>query len=121
MNITQEEAKVLRVLGEDEGASVYELATGASLTASEVRNAISHLVEHHLAETVRNTPGFIRLTNEGKRLRRSLSPGRDVPKGLVVTDELPWFDANLSEADLDAALDAAVQQESAGVGKEPGR
>jgi hypothetical protein len=120
MNITKEEAKVLRVLGEDEGASVYELASLASLTTSEVRNAVSHLLEHHLAEEVSDTPSF-KLTNEGKRLRRSLNLGRDVHKGFVVSDELPGFDADLNEADLDAALDAAAQQEPAGVGKEPGK
>jgi DNA-binding MarR family transcriptional regulator len=115
MTITNTEAKLLSVLSEDDGANLYELASSAKLTTSEVRRALSRLLDDHLAEEVekkeRDAPHvYVKLTEEGKRVRRSLSGSGQVFRGFgafVVPERVPDVAA---EADLDAALDAEIHK-----------
>jgi len=120
MILTSKEAKVLTVLDES-GANTYQLASGAELTISEVREAVSHLVEDRLVEE-EDDGRYLKLTHQGQRVRRSLAgpqPGpASAPRGgrIVVVperqDRTSDHGKGLDTAALDAALDAEIQKRS---------
>lgn len=113
--ITTSEAKTLRAFGDYTDANVYELASTAQLTPSEIKDAVSHLAGKQLVE-LKEQGLYVVLTNDGQIVRRSLDPSsmrkRSVsfghaPAVTVVPDDKN-LSTELSSDDLEAALTEAI-------------
>jgi DNA-binding MarR family transcriptional regulator len=69
--LTENEAKILRAMGEYGEAYIYELANKARLTPSDVTKTVEHLAKKEFLLYIPDNP-FLRLTEKGFRARRSL-------------------------------------------------
>jgi DNA-binding MarR family transcriptional regulator len=119
--LTTSEAELLRAISNHAGAYHYELASEAQLTVSEVNNLISELVRKRLAETTEEGR-YVKLTDEGYKVRRLLDASGqkgafrlpDMQPVVIIRDksgrEPEIKGAEPSEAELDAALEAAIER-----------
>lgn len=119
--LTTSEAELLRVISNHAGAYHYELASDAQLTVSEVNDLVSGLVHKHLAETTEEGR-YIRLTDKGNKVRQLLDAQShrsafrlpDLRPVVIIRDTYDQSSetnhAEASEADIDAALEAAIEK-----------
>lgn len=118
--LTTSEAELLRVISNHEGAYHYELASEAQLTVSEVNDLVSELVRKRLAEATEEGR-YVKLTDEGYKVRRLLDASGqralrlpDAQPVVIIRDksghEPETKDVEASEAELDAALEAAIER-----------
>jgi len=118
--LTTSEAELLRVISNQAGAYHYELASEAQLTVSEVNDLVSELVRKRLAETTEEGR-YVKLTDEGYKVRRLLDASGqralrlpDAQPVVIIRDksgrEPETKDVEASEAELDAALEAAIER-----------
>lgn len=117
--LTRNEAKILRAMNDYGEAFLYELASAAQLTPSDVTEAARLLAKRELAVYYEDK-SYLRITKEGEAARRTLlrssakfSPPRSASSVSIVSDEeesaVSSFD-EMNEAELDAALNEEIDK-----------
>lgn len=101
--VTSKEADVIRAVDDKSGATVTELSGSTHLAPSEVRDALSRLLDRGIIQSA-DDKDFLFLTNDGRRLHEALG-GDAATEVWVLTD-----DENLAPSEDTENLDAAIEE-----------